>query len=272
MMELGKRLRQTRQEMGMSQRQLCGEMITRNMLSQIENGSARPSMDTLRYLAERLGRPVSYFLEEDPVSSPNRTVIDGARLAFLRKDWESILGCLENYRTPDAIFDWEKGLLEALSLLELAEQALENGKDIYARELLDKAEKAGKSTPYYTEATERRRLLLLGKIGGQKASAICKALPGVGEELLLRAKAALEEGAPERAGCLLDAAEDQSTQQWLELRGQASFAQGQFEPAARCFHKLEETQPEKAAPLLESCYRELKDFEKAYFYACKSRK
>ena len=60
-MELGKRLRQARLEQGISQRQLCGEMITRKMQSQIENGSARPSMDTLRYLAQRLGRPVSYF-------------------------------------------------------------------------------------------------------------------------------------------------------------------------------------------------------------------
>jgi transcriptional regulator with XRE-family HTH domain len=35
------------------------------MLSQIENGSAKPSMDTLRYLAGQLGKPMGYFLEED---------------------------------------------------------------------------------------------------------------------------------------------------------------------------------------------------------------
>ena len=63
-MELGQRLRQARLEAGLSQRQLCGEVITRNMLSQIENGSARPSMETLRYLASRLGKPISFFLEE----------------------------------------------------------------------------------------------------------------------------------------------------------------------------------------------------------------
>jgi transcriptional regulator with XRE-family HTH domain len=54
-MELGQRLRQARLEAGLSQRQLCGDTITRNMLSLIENGSARPSMDTLRCLAARLG-------------------------------------------------------------------------------------------------------------------------------------------------------------------------------------------------------------------------
>ena len=70
-MELGKRIRQARLEAGLSQRQLCGEQITRNMLSQIENGSARPSMDTLRYLAAQLGKPIGYFLEEQAVTSPN---------------------------------------------------------------------------------------------------------------------------------------------------------------------------------------------------------
>ena len=39
---LGQRIRQARQEAGLSQRQLCGETITRNMLSQIESGKARP--------------------------------------------------------------------------------------------------------------------------------------------------------------------------------------------------------------------------------------
>ena len=50
-MELGEKLRLARQEAGLSQRQLCGDVITRNMLSQIENGSAKPSMETLRYSA-----------------------------------------------------------------------------------------------------------------------------------------------------------------------------------------------------------------------------
>ena len=57
-MELGQLLKQARLEAGLSQRQLCGSEITRNMLSQIENGSAHPSMATLRYLAGRLNKPI----------------------------------------------------------------------------------------------------------------------------------------------------------------------------------------------------------------------
>ena len=38
--EMGELLRQARLEAGLTQRELCGERITRNMLSQIENGAA----------------------------------------------------------------------------------------------------------------------------------------------------------------------------------------------------------------------------------------
>ena len=63
-MELGEKILQARLEAGLSQRQLCGDAITRNMLSQIEHGTAKPSMKTLSYLAERLGKPISFFLED----------------------------------------------------------------------------------------------------------------------------------------------------------------------------------------------------------------
>ena len=53
-MELGERLRQARINAGLSQRQLCGDEITRNMLSQIEHGTCNPSVSTLCYLAKRL--------------------------------------------------------------------------------------------------------------------------------------------------------------------------------------------------------------------------
>ena len=74
-MELGEKLRAARLEAGLTQRQLCGEEITRNMLSQIENGSAKPSMKTLQYLAGRLGKNISFFLEEEAVLSPNQQVM-----------------------------------------------------------------------------------------------------------------------------------------------------------------------------------------------------
>ena len=81
-MTLGERLRQARLEAGLSQRQLCGEEVTRNMLSQIENGTAKPSMNTLAYFARRLEKPVSFFLQEDAVCSPNQERMAQARAAL----------------------------------------------------------------------------------------------------------------------------------------------------------------------------------------------
>ena len=80
-MELGQRIKAARLEAGLSQRQLCGDTITRNMLSLIESGRARPSMDTLCYFATKLQKPVGYFLEEQAVLSPNQQAMASARNA-----------------------------------------------------------------------------------------------------------------------------------------------------------------------------------------------
>ena len=74
-MELGEKLRNARMDAGLTQKQLCEGLVTRNMLSQIENGSAKPSMGTLTEFAKRLGKSVSYFLEDSAVVSPNTKIM-----------------------------------------------------------------------------------------------------------------------------------------------------------------------------------------------------
>ena len=77
-MEIGKRIKEARLAAGLSQRQLCGDVITRNMLSLIESGKAKPSMDTLAFLAERLGKPMAFFLGE--VSQTQQFGVELARM------------------------------------------------------------------------------------------------------------------------------------------------------------------------------------------------
>ena len=162
-MELGEKILLARQEAGLSQRQLCGEQITRNMLSQIEHGTARPSMDTLRYLAGRLGKPMSYFLEEDAVVSTNQKRMEQAREAFARGDYFGVLELLRQYSAPDPVFDWERKYLTVLSAISGADQALRQGKPLYARQLLENGEAAAEEFP----ELERKRLLLLGPFPGR---------------------------------------------------------------------------------------------------------
>ena len=137
-MELGQLLKQARLDAGLSQRQLCGERITRNMLSQIENGSARPSMETLLFLAERLGKPVSYFLEET-AASPNQAAILQARTAWSAGDPSAALNAIEGIVSDD-IFGAEANLIQALCCLSLAQTAIENGRLPYAKTLLEDIE------------------------------------------------------------------------------------------------------------------------------------
>ena len=122
-MHLAEKLKASRLEAGLSQRQLCGDTITRNMLSQIENGAARPSMGTLQYLAQRLGKPISYFLEEQAVVSPNLERITPARAAYGQKDYTQVLAILEDFKEPDEAFGEEKKLLQYLAHLGMARQA-----------------------------------------------------------------------------------------------------------------------------------------------------
>ena len=270
-MELGQRIRQARLEAGLSQRQLCGDEITRNMLSQIENGSAHPSMTTLRYLAERLGKSISYFLEEEAVTSPNQSVMAQARQSYDGADYEAAAAALAEYRHPDPVFDREKWLLEALVSMKLAEKALEEGRIPYAVQLLDAAGTAGEKTCYYGPELQRQRLLLLAQAEPQKSMELAHELPADDRELLLRAAAALESGEYARCRAVLDAAEDQQSPQWNFLRGEIWWAEKQYAPAAECYRKAETLFPKKIIPRLEQCYRELEDYKMAYEYACKQR-
>lgn len=268
-MELGEKIRAARLEAGLSQRQLCGEVITRNMLSQIEHGAARPSMDTLRYLAERLGKTVSYFLEEQAVTSPNQEVMEQARNACRDTDYGRAAEHLAQYKSPDPVFDWEYHLLHALCLMYLAQQAMEADRRPYAEELLDRAAREGAETPYYTPALERERLLLLAAVS--PAPAVEAALAPDDRELLLRAEAALARNDPARCAEYLDAAQGRESPRWHLLKGEADFAQKHYAAAAEHFHNAEAAFPTQTAPRLEVCYRELGDFKRAYEYACKQR-
>lgn len=264
-MNLGEKLRSARLEAGLSQRQLCGEEITRNMLSQIENGSAKPSMKTLQYLASRLGKNVSYFLEEDALLSPNQPVMALLRQQIDSGEFGQAAETQEQYRSPDPVFDREYALLSALILLSLAESAIREGRPIYARELLSKTDLSG---CWCREELERRKLLLLGEAGMR---GISPQLPSLDRELLLRASDAFENRDLSRAAQLLDAAEDRDSPRWNLLRGQIYLAQTQYREAAACLHKAEIVYPKETAFRLEHCYRELEDYKRAYEYACRQK-
>ena len=68
---LGQRLKKRRNEMGFSLRELAGQTdLTAAFLSQVERGVSNPSLNSLQRIADALGVPLLFFLEEKEDRSP----------------------------------------------------------------------------------------------------------------------------------------------------------------------------------------------------------
>ena len=239
-MTMGQRILQARLAAGMSQRELAGEEITRNMLSSLEHDAASPSIATLRYLARRLGRPVSYFLGEDDSSEGVAAFESGA--------WRKSLELMTRA---------ERRWLEPLALLREAELAVGNGRIPYARELLERLE--GLSSPLYGPELRRKAAMLRCRCG------ISADIPE-DNALLMKAERALSEKRYGDAQRYL-LARDHRDAHWNHLMGECCFHTGDYAAAKDHYHRCEEAFPVRQR--LEICYRELEDFRMAYFYAKK---
>src|SRR6202171_2937252 len=55
-------VKQARSEAGLSLAQVAGTEISRTAIYFVETGKAKPSMETLKLIATRTGRPLDYFL------------------------------------------------------------------------------------------------------------------------------------------------------------------------------------------------------------------
>lgn len=61
---IGQRIREARKAKGLSQGQLAQGIVSRSYITALENGRIRPTAETLKLLAERLGRPLSHFMPD----------------------------------------------------------------------------------------------------------------------------------------------------------------------------------------------------------------
>ena len=158
-MTLGQKIRALRKSRGMTQSELAGEEITRNMLSRIESGDALPSLSTLLYLAERFSVPAGYFLSE------SETLLDAKRtraLPGMRKQY-----ALKNYKEVLRLFhrdlneaDDEIAFLVADSATRYAAQLIHAGKLRSACEYIETAKEYMPQTVYDTTHLEAMITLL----------------------------------------------------------------------------------------------------------------
>src|SRR5947209_4879178 len=66
---LGRRIRAARQSRGMTQHELARGACSISFVSMVEHDLVRPSLATLKVLAERLGKPLSHFFDDEAAPS-----------------------------------------------------------------------------------------------------------------------------------------------------------------------------------------------------------
>jgi tetratricopeptide (TPR) repeat protein len=85
-------IRRARDESGLTLSQIAEPELTRGTIWLIEQGRARPSLRTLRQIADRTGRPVSYFLASAPaVTEQQRANRDGMHRLVETQDFEGAI-------------------------------------------------------------------------------------------------------------------------------------------------------------------------------------
>ncbi len=165
-MTIGEKIKSLRKSKGMTQSELCTGQITRNMLSLIENDLATPSLQTLSFLAERLGISAGYFLDSDDTLFSYRklALVPEIRRLFAKGAKEECLAlCLSLENTDDEI-----SFIFAEIYSSLAKESFEKGLLASCEAFLATALEYSKKTVYRTKEFENFALSLRADIEAVK--------------------------------------------------------------------------------------------------------
>ncbi len=122
--EMGRRLKAARLAKKMTQSEVVGDFITRNMLSQIESGVATPSIKTLEYLADVLDISMASLLPQSGAYSTEADRIVKAKKAIEDGDHSAAIELLEY---DCEVFGDEANALRSIAYLAAANAAAEAG-------------------------------------------------------------------------------------------------------------------------------------------------
>lgn len=128
--ELGKKIKEARLAKKMTQSEVVGTFITRNMLSQIESGAASPSIKTLEYIAKALDIPLNQLMSEDDETTPASLIISNeqestyisAKQKYQTQDYIAVIHCLEPTLSEDSSLYDETAALLAITYYKQAQQ------------------------------------------------------------------------------------------------------------------------------------------------------
>lgn len=271
-MELGEKIKALRKARGLTQAQLAGEHITRNMLCEIEKGKASPSLDTLSAIAEGLSVPAAFLLDEgeDLFGYAKRSTMTQIRKLFLSGDYGA---CFRLCETLPGEPDDEIAFLLAHCALGEGRRAFYRGNMetalVYFTEALGYAEKSS----YPTEdicASATLYAALAGNVAAPRRD--------FNEELYqINANIATES---ELFAYVTDKVDYPFSNPLLaeHQAARALMKQKRYREALPKLLSLEEHKGEDGVSAyflfrlysdMEICYREEQDFERAYKYSTK---
>ena len=162
--ELGRRLKEARLNKKLTQAEVVGDFITRNMLSQIESGLAMPSMKTLNYLSEQLSIPLSQLLDA-PTSSDAIEKLNCAKRAFSAGDYPLAITIAGRLELP--FFDESNAIL-ARAHLALAQRYLKERELASAATQARLAAEKAQLGIYASRTLRSEALLLLDEAQNQR--------------------------------------------------------------------------------------------------------
>ncbi|MBQ8577273.1 MAG: helix-turn-helix domain-containing protein [Clostridia bacterium] len=171
-MTLGEKIRHRRKQLGMTQADLSGEYITRNMISRLETGDIGPSLDTLRYLADRLSVPAGYFLtEEDDLTAFLRPAATKEARALMESGkWNDAYELFARNGMDGDKTDNECAMLLCDCAVHIGQNAYAAGDTTGANLWFDRALSYAEMTSYHTEVPLGTALLykaLLAEMTGE---------------------------------------------------------------------------------------------------------
>ncbi len=148
-MTFGEKIKYERKKRKLTQKELAGNKITRNMISLIEKDLANPSLETLKHISEKLDLPLSYLVSDgdDAFFYAKREAFEGIRSAYISKNFPVVVSKIEKLEKLDD----ELTLMLADSHLEIGKKALLVGSLFTAAKHLKKAVSLCETTCHYTE-------------------------------------------------------------------------------------------------------------------------
>lgn len=152
---LGERIRAARIAAGLTQEQLAGGDITRNMLSRIETGAALPSLPTLCALAERLDVPAGALLGDLSDYTSYRLAAELKGL-LAKKRYAALL---EVSRASDVKLNDELCFILCEASVGRAVELFRDGRLTEALSLLDDAGQYSEKTIFDTSAAMDRAMV-----------------------------------------------------------------------------------------------------------------